>query len=98
MRLAAQISSGDRVRDSRGKHFTVVPAAEYLSLEAAQLMQLEIVDRPFYGALSRGATALSELYGRIPYMDYSLLFKVVLRTIGGQPTDLARAVLRERMG
>ncbi len=92
-----QLRSGDRVRDGSGHHFTVVPAAEYLPLEGAMRTGLELVDRAAYGALHRAAKSLAGLYGSLPYVAYSLMFEVVLHVVGCDATELARAVLVERM-
>jgi len=91
------VKPGDRVKDGGGKHVTVVRSHEYISLELATLARLEIVDRAAYGALNRAAKSLADVYGCIPHMAYSLLFDVLIRVIGCDATELARAVLVERM-
>jgi hypothetical protein len=87
---------GDRVKDAAGNHFVIEFEEDAVPIELAQNAGFAIVDRAAYGALDRAAQRLATLYLTLPREAYDAAFELVLLTIGCEPIDLARAVMRER--
>jgi len=87
---------GDRVTDAAGNHFVIEFEEDAVPIELARNAGFAIVDRAAYGALERAAQGLSSLYLTLPGQAYDAAFELVVLTIGCEPMDLARAVMRER--
>jgi hypothetical protein len=87
---------GDRVKDAAGKHFVIGFEEDAVAIEVARNAGFAIVDRAAYGAIDRAAQRLAILYLTLPHEAYDAAFELVLFTIGCEPIDLARAVMRAR--
>ncbi len=88
--------AGDSVKDSAGNHFVIEFEEDVVAIEVARNNRFVIVDRAAYGAMDRAAKGLANLYLTLPRPAYAAVFELVLHTIGCEPIDLARAVMRER--
>ncbi len=88
--------AGDRVKDIAGNHFIIEFEEDVVAIEVARKHRFVIVDRAAYGALDRAARGLAHLYLTLPHPAYAAVFALILHTIGCEPIDLARAVMRER--